>query len=82
VCVYDSYCCTYSWDSLCVDEVDSYSCGTCGSTAGDCCEVHSEPGCSDASVEACVCAYDSYCCTTSWDSLCVSEVTSYSCGTC
>jgi hypothetical protein len=44
--------------------------------------VHSTPGCEDTEIESCVCAYDSYCCTTSWDSLCVSEVVSYGCGTC
>ncbi|HVI03410.1 MAG TPA: hypothetical protein VM869_32165, partial [Enhygromyxa sp.] len=51
-------------------------------SAGDCCETDSSPGCSDTGVEACVCAVDSYCCTTAWDGLCVSEVESLGCGSC
>ncbi|MFH2009580.1 MAG: hypothetical protein ABI333_23510, partial [bacterium] len=50
--------------------------------AHDCCAVHSTVGCTDAGIEACVCAVDSFCCNTSWDSACVSEVTSLGCGTC
>lgn len=50
--------------------------------AGDCCMTDSAPGCSDAGVQACVCAVDSYCCTTAWDSICVGEVESLGCGTC
>jgi hypothetical protein len=50
--------------------------------AGDCCSVDGAPGCSDGVVEACVCAVDSYCCTTAWDGLCVAEVESLGCGTC
>lgn len=55
--------------------------GSSGS-AGTCCTVHSTPGCTNASIQACVCAQDSYCCSTDWDSTCVSEVTSFGCGSC
>jgi len=34
VCAGDDYCCKVAWDSLCVDEVDSFGCGTCGSGGG------------------------------------------------
>lgn len=51
-------------------------------SAGDCCTTDSGPGCSDTTVQACVCAADSYCCTTAWDGLCVSEVESLGCGVC
>jgi hypothetical protein len=51
-------------------------------SAGDCCTTDSAPGCSDTSVEACVCAVDSYCCTTAWDGICVNEVESLGCGVC
>jgi hypothetical protein len=57
--------------------------GVCtASGAGDCCTVHSTPGCSVPSISSCVCSYDSYCCSSQWDSLCVSEVESYGCGSC
>ncbi len=50
--------------------------------AADCCAPDWAPGCTDLAVQACVCAADSYCCTTAWDGLCVNEVTSLGCGTC
>jgi len=39
-------------------------------------------GCIDSEIEAAICAVDSYCCTTEWDSICVSEVTSVYGDTC
>lgn len=30
VCAIDAYCCTTAWDDLCIAEVDSLGCGTCG----------------------------------------------------
>jgi hypothetical protein len=63
--------------------------GTCsggggddGGNAGTCCTAQATPGCSDAVVQNCVCASDSYCCNTAWDSTCVSQVTTLGCGTC
>jgi hypothetical protein len=50
--------------------------------AADCCEDDVAPGCSDVSVEECVCDADPYCCATAWDSICVGEVESLGCGTC
>jgi hypothetical protein len=32
--VIDSFCCTTNWDVLCVNEVESLSCGTCGCAQG------------------------------------------------
>lgn len=80
VCAVDSFCCTTSWDSICVGEVTS----VCGISCGMAC-AHNKcitgaalnPNC-DPCVNT-VCTFDSYCCTTAWDSLCVSEVTTY-CG--
>ena len=43
----------------------------CGS-GGDCFATHG-PGCSDADCCGAVCAADSFCCATSWDSICVTE---------
>ncbi|MCP4246547.1 MAG: hypothetical protein GY778_05820 [bacterium] len=50
--------------------------------AGDCCIVHDTPGCADEEIEACVCAFDSYCCTYQWDEYCVFLVTYFGCGEC
>lgn len=50
-----------------------------------CCSTHQDAGCApnwSREVESCVCALDSYCCNNAWDSLCVSEVDTFGCGTC
>ena len=56
--------------------------GSGGGGTHNCCTSHSTPGCTNATIQACVCAADSYCCSTKWDSSCVSEVTSEGCGSC
>ncbi|HKA88559.1 MAG TPA: metallophosphoesterase [Haliangiales bacterium] len=78
ICAQDSYCCRTSWDKQCIGEVKSI-CGqdTC-STAGTC--AHSEcttgakleSGCDPCVTQ--ICGWDSYCCATAWDSVCVFEV--------
>jgi hypothetical protein len=84
VCASDSYCCTYSWDSLCVSEVFSIGKSlACAGSQGSCTHTLCTAGVAlvngcDASTAACVakiCAADSFCCTNSWDGICVSEVT-------
>lgn len=50
--------------------------------AGDCHAARTTPRCGDDSIEACVCAHDSYCCQTAWDALCVGEVNSLGCERC
>lgn len=85
ICAADPYCCTTAWDATCVAEVrticDSLSCaeadGTCshslcdgGAALVNTCDS------TKANCVAAVCAADAYCCTTAWDSLCVSEVDS------
>ncbi len=47
------------------------ACGGTGGVSGSCCTVNATVGCDDATVEACVCAGDDYCCTFSWDEYCV-----------
>jgi hypothetical protein len=42
----------------------------------DCCLFHQTPGCDDAEIEACVCAFDPFCCTVAWDGFCISEAIS------
>jgi hypothetical protein len=46
--------------------------GPSNAAGNDCCANNITPGCKDTQIEACVCAADDYCCTTAWDSLCVS----------
>ena len=58
--------------------VEDLACGTCS----DCCASKDTPSCEDADVAACVCAFDGFCCDSSWDSLCVSEVEDLGCGVC
>jgi len=78
VCEADAYCCATAWDTTCINEVAQHCEGmTCGSMPAGC--AHSEcvsgaalaDGCSDCATT--VCAADDYCCTTSWDSLCVQK---------
>ena len=47
--------------------------------ANCCCQAASTAGCSNGSCQQTVCAIDPYCCSTRWDSTCVSEAYSY-CG--
>jgi len=51
---------------------------------GDCCAPHGTPGCSNATISACVCMEDSACCEDSseWDDLCIAGVKAFGCGTC
>jgi hypothetical protein len=46
---------------------------TMSMTDGNCCIAHNGTGCEVPSISQCVCAIDSYCCSTSWDATCVSE---------
>jgi hypothetical protein len=87
ICGSDSYCCSTAWDSVCVGEVKSICGASCtgggggsgGSGGGGTC---AHPICSTgtkltSSCDPCVksiCASDSYCCATKWDTICVGEV--------
>lgn len=93
VCAKDSYCCNNSWDSVCVGEVASVcgqSCsgggGTGGGTGGTCSHNECNAGAKlKSGCDSCVtkiCAQDSYCCNTKWDSQCVGETASICAETC
>ena len=94
VCAKDSYCCTNSWDSICVSKVKLFcpvvsdsgvvdagvkpvdggskvDAGT-GLTCGSVSTPGPKQSASCGACQAKVCGVDPYCCTTSWDSLCVS----------
>lgn len=80
-CAEDDFCCDNTWDSMCVTTA-KLSCGLdCGGGPIDhgCCVVGTA-GCDDSAVEACVCAADSFCCSTAWDAMCVSKVGTLLCG--
>jgi hypothetical protein len=91
VCAYDSWCCTYEWDEICVREVRTVAGSlACGESAGSCAHTLCALGISlvsgcDAGKANCVskiCFEDPYCCSSTgkWDSLCVGEVTTYCSG--
>ncbi len=86
VCMQDAYCCDTAWDQVCVDQVDSFGCGSCGGMpppgASTCCSEQPTPGCDDPFVEACVCLFDDFCCTTQWDAACAQFVELFGCGSC
>jgi len=70
-------------DGACADGESCESCpDDCGQCGGTCCETSNSAGCSNAAVQACVCAKDAYCCDVAWDWLCRDEVTSFGCGAC
>jgi hypothetical protein len=83
VCGTDPFCCDVEWDGICADEAAgvcaaSCPCGgggnpACGPGTGDCCVADGLPGCEDVDCCNAVCAIDSFCCDTAWDSICVGE---------
>ena len=70
-------CCTDSWTTSCVDAVQTIcGCGNCafGCSHNICAEgaalvAGCDPGCVSS-----VCSVDPFCCNSSWDSICVSQV--------
>ena len=73
VCAEDPFCCTNSWDQVCVNRAINL-CSDCGeSTAGSCFATHPTPSCNNAECCAAVCAVDPFCCNTQWDQFCVNE---------
>lgn len=80
VCANDAFCCDAtngSWDDVCVGE-GMDQCGT-----GNCHDECTEGAAMTSACGSCaadICAQDAYCCDTSWDSTCVSEVGTV-CGT-
>jgi len=85
VCTTDDYCCDTTWDQVCIGHVkDGAAHPSC---SGLCC-AHSEcsPGAAlDANCSICagkICLVDDFCCSSSWDSLCVEAAQSNSSCTC
>ncbi|MEZ4265503.1 MAG: MopE-related protein [Myxococcota bacterium] len=59
-------------------DVDGINCPD----AHNCCTSHSGGGCTNSTIQACVCAGDSYCCNVAWDNTCVTRVAAFGCSTC
>jgi hypothetical protein len=73
VCGIDPFCCSVTWDQLCVTEALK-KCGNCGSpVAGDCFTDTRTVGCDDAMCCETVCGIDAYCCHVMWDSICADQ---------
>jgi hypothetical protein len=85
VCQSDPFCCNTDWNQQCVNEVFSVcQSKSCSASAGSCshtlCTTGSTlvSGCDSGSANCVqqICAVDSFCCTTEWDSICVGQVAS------
>ncbi len=74
VCATDSFCCDISWDGICSEEAADL-CGNeaCGPDAGDCTTANGSPGCDSPVCCNYICSLDSFCCNSSWDSICADE---------
>jgi hypothetical protein len=70
-------------DADCSNAKGTPLCGSGGKCVPNCCAGAEGTGCAaDTTIEMCVCAADSYCCDSQWDSACASEVVSLGCGYC
>ncbi|MFO0548160.1 MAG: hypothetical protein U0271_07215 [Polyangiaceae bacterium] len=79
VCSFDSYCCSTAWDETCISEAESTCGASCGggTTVPDCHDECVEGAALDPTCSPCVeaiCNSDDYCCTTTWDALCIDHV--------
>ncbi len=75
ICAADPFCCTTQWDSQCVQQVQIVCGQTCTSNcAHPVCQSGAalQSGCEPCVTQ--ICAADSFCCTTQWDSQCVQQV--------
>ncbi len=77
VCEQDAFCCTDSWDGLCVQQAQQL-CDVCVPPPPPACEhdVCASGASLNAACSPCaaaVCAADSFCCDNTWDALCVQQ---------
>jgi hypothetical protein len=79
VCAADAFCCNNQWDGVCVNEVETV-CGQADCVSPACGHLLCVAGA--ALVNGChpcvtqICAADAFCCSNSWDGVCVGEVAS------
>lgn len=74
VCSLDPLCCTMQWSAACIQLAKSVcvTFGTCPGS-GPCGRAHAEPGCSDPTCCAIVCAADPICCDVAWSAPCAAR---------
>jgi hypothetical protein len=67
------YCCQVIWDEVCAARATAI-CDSCGDPlAGSCFQQHAAPHCADGTCCAIVCNADPFCCSGTWDALCVTS---------
>jgi hypothetical protein len=79
ICGSDPFCCSNSWDGICVGEVSSLCGQVCqGSCAHSPCVQGGVlvGGCDPGGCVTSICGTDPFCCNNSWDGICVGEVSS------
>ncbi len=64
-------------DNLVLDECEIDFVGP-----GDCCEIEHGSGCSNPTIQACICQDVPSCCDDEWDETCVAFVEQFGCGVC
>ncbi len=81
ICAVDAQCCLSGYDQLCIDQAVASCSLQCEQPLpdSDCCEASEVGQCTDDEVNACVCAFDPYCCNVSYDENCVAMGITY-CG--
>jgi hypothetical protein len=68
-------------DGICSTQESCVTCSQdCGPCEQSCCLPGQNPGCSNLTVQKCVCEMDPYCCDVAWDSICAGEADQ--CGSC
>lgn len=74
-CMIDGACCLDPWDEQCIGIAVTACAIECPGfdPLDPCCLIQPGPGCGTMDVEACVCAFDGFCCDTQWDDICVEE---------
>lgn len=85
VCAFDPYCCDTQWDGVCVGRVGNDLCAPAcepDDADGPCCQANGTSGCEINAVESCVCAADPFCCSDTWDAMCVAAIVANDCGQC
>jgi len=71
VCLQDSDCCDWGWDSFCADRALEL-CTPCPGN-GSCDLPNATPGCENDICCADICDVDPYCCGVVWDTICAEE---------
>ncbi len=69
-------------DEDCDSDNDNFCDASAELLFGNCCDAHVGKGCTDATVQACVCNTYATCCNTAWDASCAQAASDLGCSTC